>query len=158
MNIQKGLVLFISLVLLSCANKFSLENKVPFKIDDIYYEKWTAGIKGGGSGLYIYLTIESDATIEDNTIQLIGVYFREGYCVLKKNSNTFYQGFIKTNENSERVELDITNKNTTIDKPDNIEIPFDLKKDEAVISYYVGSKRKYYKVIIKQKNLETFPM
>ena len=116
----------------SCAsNNYKLEKNIPFNVKQAYFEKWTAGVKGGGSGLNIYFVLEKDNT---EVFQINGIYIRSSYSKLKLGQPNTYQGYIKTNENSEVISVDgnVSNKS----KDDKlIEIPFELKGNEAVVVF-----------------------
>lgn len=143
-----------TLLFSNCAsNKYKLEKNAPFNLKEAFYQKWTAGIKGGGSGLNISIHLEKD---DPKTFQIKGVHFMSNYSKLKLGKPNTYQGFIKTKENSEKTNIDGVVEKTN--KETSIEIPFELKKDEAVITYETEGKKKYFKILLKKKEPANYPM
>ena len=138
----------------SCAsNNYKLEKNIPFNVKQAYFEKWTAGVKGGGSGLNIYFVLEKDNT---EVFQINGIYIRSSYSKLKLGQPNTYQGYIKTNENSEVISVDgnVSNKS----KDDKlIEIPFELKGNEAVVVFTENGDKKYFKIILEEKQPKYYP-
>ena len=138
----------------SCAsNNYKLEKNIPFNVKQAYFEKWTAGVKGGGSGLNIYFVLEKDNT---EVFQINGIYIRSSYSKLKLGQPNTYQGYIKTNENSEVISVDgnVSNKS----KDDKlIEIPFELKGNEAVVVFTKNGDKKYFKIILEEKQPKYYP-
>ncbi len=68
-------IILISIVLTgftNCSSAQKLEKQVSFKIGEVYYQHWVAGIKGGGSGVNIFIPIDN----LDNNVKLDSVYFK----------------------------------------------------------------------------------
>ncbi|MFK5877987.1 MAG: hypothetical protein QM478_00675 [Flavobacteriaceae bacterium] len=157
-NITILLLLFNSC---SPKNKFNLEKSAFIKFEKAYYENWVSGLKGGGSGLNIYLVLESE--LKEN-IQLKGIFFRKEYSLLKFQKLNYYQGFIKTNENWD-LEENVFENNTLVENEEKVtekakttSFPFNLKLNEAIISYQEESKIKYFKIVLIKKETSNIPM
>ena len=148
--------------LISCSsqkNKYVLESKSKLNFSEAYYQEWTSGIKGGGSGTSIYL-IKKESSDE---ISIEGIYFNGKYSKLKYQGNNKYQGFIRNTKNIESwddLEINLLEKEPTVkeEKSTDKKIPFTLNKGEAVISYTKNKKQKYLKIIIEKKEMLEYPM
>ena len=140
-----------------CSSKKKLQENTPLAIGKVYFQKWIAGIEGGGAGLNIYIPTE------DNSIELDSVYFRKKAAKLEfKNQNgiiyigRFISGFNKKKDivMSNEPNAEFGNEMPKIP----LKIPFELKDNECVISYKEGKKTKYFKVSnIVEKDLIPYP-
>lgn len=124
----------------------------------VYYQSWIAGVKGGGSGINIFIPISNSTVVMDS------VYFRGQVSKLttKPEDSTLFIGRFNTVFNQKE---DIIMSSDSKEEYGNklprkaVEIPFILKDDEAVISYKEGNKVKYFKIgNIVEKNLKHYPM
>ena len=132
------LMFFLASIFLGCANTYKLEKKSELNFTESYYKNWSSGVKDGGSGFNIYLSL--DNSNNDKNIKIEGIYFKEKYTNLKPQGDNKFQGFIKDGVSNE------------------VEIPFKLKENEAVISYLVKEKLKYVKINLTKKSTMDFPM
>ena len=152
-NQRYFLGLFLLLFSIGCSNQFKLEKKAPLTFKNSYYQEWVAGVKGGGSGLNIFLLLEEKITNRDFIIE--GLYFKQKYCELKPQGNHKYQGFIKTNEN----QIPNASDNSLVFEESEVEkVPFDLEGDNAVVFYTENGKRKFFKIKLNKKQTQHFPM
>ncbi|WP_139059046.1 hypothetical protein [Polaribacter reichenbachii] len=138
--------------LFGCASgKMKLEDKPLVEINDAYFSKYSSGIKGGGAGFNIHISIIDE--LEQNE-KLSGIYFKEKFANLKINEPNVYTAFIRTKK-QEETNLDVINsskedKNALeISKDD---FPFELKSNEAVLVYQIKEKKKYFKILLKKRN------
>ena len=58
---RKEFVFFLILISVGCSNKINLEKNSRLVFEESYYQSWVAGVRGGGSGLNIYLTLENSS-------------------------------------------------------------------------------------------------
>ncbi|HET8803282.1 MAG TPA: hypothetical protein VFM72_01790 [Aequorivita sp.] len=136
------------------SSKISFEQTPPFKISEAYYQNWVAGVKEGGSGTNVHITfseMEADVVIQN-------IYFRNQKLEAKGNvyePNKFV-GYLK-NEAQRDVIMDsdpIKETQNTLPTP----FPFQLEENEAVIEYWFGGKKNYYKVSnLSQKEMIPYP-
>lgn len=135
----------------SLGNQYVIEKSPHLNLEETYYQKYTSGVKGGGSGYSIF--IFADAT---KNIVIEGVFFRKRYSKLKFHGAKKYQAFIKNNQNLEPNvnESETRKKEITAEE----KIPFDLNRDEAVISYFENNTKKFMKVILTKKDSNEVPM
>mgnify|MGYP006076227743 FL=1 len=116
---------------------------VPFVITAPYYNSWIAGIKGGGSGINVFLPVSDIQNIVVDSIHFRG----EKAIVVKKGS--LIVGRFKTADNQSRDFIMSSNpkdeyQNRLVYKADVS--PFVLANNECVISYRLLDKRIYYKI------------
>tara|TARA_R110002050_G_scaffold293182_1_gene449378 strand:+ start:50332 stop:50820 length:489 start_codon:yes stop_codon:yes gene_type:complete len=150
------LLFFIIVSFSQCASSQKLQKTVPIKFGDIYYQEWIAEIKGGGSGVNIFIPVISNT----NDIELDSVYFRGKQTKLASRNDTLFIGRFKTDINkkydiimsSDRLS-EYGNKLPELPK----KMPFDLKDTECVVSYKLANKVKYLKIeTISKKETKPF--
>ena len=156
-------VMLLSVLLNSgCVHTYKIEKKSVLEFEDAYYQRWTAGVKGGGSGINIYLNLKSRTTVEERKIELNGIYFKDSYAELIFYPPIKFQATIRTKENTKdsfaqlQVNPAEAKKKSKVEKPK--QIPFQLKEDEAVISYLENDSKKYVRIVLKKKEMDNFPM
>ncbi len=140
-----------------CSSSKNLQKNAPLELAQVYFQKWIAGVEGGGSGLNIFIPVT------DNSIVLDSVYFRgkAAKLELKQQDSMFYVGRFISDLNTKK---DIIMSNEPYAEYGNempktsIKIPFELKENECVISYKEGKETKYFKVDnIVEKDLIPYP-
>lgn len=142
-------LLSLTLILVSfsqCASTQKLQKKSPTIFGETYFQKWVAGVEGGGSGLNIFIEVKDDA------IQLDSVYFRGKGVDLKthpKNESLYVGSFVSQSQNIQDLTMSSDSKteygNKMPEKP--VKIPFELAFNECVVSYKAKGETKYYKLI-----------
>ena len=144
--IKSFIVSVLSILFFQCSSAQKLSKTASFEIQNPYFQHWIAGVKNGGSGINVFISISK---IENSTT-IDSLYFR-GHKVLletKPNNPNLFIGRILT----------VANQNENFSPKTEAEIPFDLKENEAVIIYTENDKEKYYKIEnIKEKHAEYFP-
>jgi hypothetical protein len=113
-----------------------------------------AGIKDGGSGTNIHITfseINSDVVIQN-------IYFRNHILEAKGNINEPKQfvGYLK-NETQRDIVMDadpMKEAQNTLSKA----FPFQLEENQAVIEYWFGGKKNYFKIEnLSKKEMIPYP-
>jgi hypothetical protein len=167
LSLTKKTFLYSVLVLtvftmVGCANKYQTEKQSVLDFSQSYYQRWTAGVKGGGSGINIFLTLKPDVNLEDKNIQVEGIYFKEFYTELQFYPPAKFQGAIKTKGNSkdsfELLQGGSANNESQEDTEKKVEILFQLENNEAVISYKEKGIQKYFKITLVKKDMMSQPM
>ncbi|MAO07424.1 MAG: hypothetical protein CL596_01790 [Alteromonas sp.] len=141
-----------NLLFFNCAGgkDFQLEKNPPSQIRQAYFQKWIAGVQGGGSGTNVHFVIE----LEEQEATLEALYFQNEKAALRENPNkkgSYTANFL--NESNRDVIMDESPVKESQNTPPE-KIPFDLLKNEAVISYTIKGQTAYYKV----ENLEEKPL
>lgn len=138
-----NLVLFVIATSISCTSIPKLQKEAPTEFETVYYQKWNAGTKEGGSGINVYIDIK------DSLVTLDSVYFRGQATKLQHNPNnsSLYVGRFKFQVN---------------DSIDNSKKPshwtFQLEDNECVISYFEKQKVLYFKISnIKEREVINYP-
>lgn len=142
-----------------CSTAQKLQQKAPTQFGEVYFQKWTAGVKGGGSGLNLFIPVM------DKSVEFDSAYFRGQVVKLEikeTNKGLLYIGRFKTELNQPKQDLIMSsdsNKEYGNQLPSKaIDIPFELKEDECVISYIKDGKTLYYKIInITEKESLNYP-
>ena len=151
-QIKNGLLLFFMLLSLGCSNQYKFKKNPNLVFEESYYESWVAGVKGGGSGLNIHLTLEKKLK---KNLEIEGIYFKQKYCKLNVQKENKYSGYILTSHNRD------SNSEEAIKVTDEKEItniPFTLEGNEAVLVYLENKKRSYLKLTLREKEMESLPM
>jgi hypothetical protein len=141
-----------------CSTAQKLQRTAPTQFGNVYCQTWVAGVKGGGSGLNVFIPVM------DMSIQLDSVYFRGKSVKLevkKTNEGLLYIGRFKTQLNqpkdiiiSRDANEEYKNQLPIIEE----KIPFELNDDECVVTYKQGDKTQYYKITnIEQKRAMHYP-
>ncbi|MEZ4792929.1 MAG: hypothetical protein R2783_05565 [Gelidibacter sp.] len=143
-----------------CSTAQKLQKKAPITIENVYCQKWTAGVKGGGSGINLFIPVSAEMP---QTIQLDSVYFRGKAAKLEKTKaqNILYVGRLETNFNSKQNIIMSSDPNEEYgNEPPKLEkkIPFDLNDSECVVSFKEGGETKYFKIEnITEKPSQNYP-
>ncbi|WP_299527725.1 hypothetical protein [uncultured Lutibacter sp.] len=155
-----GTILSAAIILLSfsfCSSTKDL-TKVnhPFKVTKATYNTWVGG-QPGVKGIKIVVTIDHQ------DIELDTVFFRSKKVPLKRDISTEFPIFVGVYSlpNTKKdyiLHEDPVNEygNTPINK--SLNIPFSLKKDEAIVSYLLDNKTYYYKIdeVVEIKSTEKY--
>ena len=139
-------MIFITVINFSnCASTQNLEKTIPLTFGEVYYQDWVAGVKGGGSGINIFIPI----TANPKEIMLDSVYFKGRKAKLEFRNNTVFIGRFKTAINQEQDIImssepyaEYGNKAPEFSR----KTPFKLDDDECVISYLDNGGVKYFKI------------
>jgi hypothetical protein len=131
-----------------CSSQKKLQEKAPVAVSKAYCQTWVAGARGGGSGINIFIPVES---VSEEGVELDSVYFRGRSAKLetKPQNNTLYIGrfLTKANERYDLVMSGDSKEEYGNKRPESTEkIPFELKENECVVSYKDGKKMKYFKI------------
>lgn len=114
-----------------------LQQKPTFKLNEVVFQEWYAGIKVGGTGFNIFLPNITN----DENIVFENIYFRNLEGKINKG-NGFYSAVLKNPSPYYTWEYP--------EKPKDY--PFDLTANECVVSYIENSERKYIKInTLKEK-------
>lgn len=128
-----------------CSTAQKLQKKAPFELGEVYAQEWVAGIKGGGSGINVFIPVS------DTSISLDSMFFRRQKVKLEFiNGNQMqYVGRFSTEFNepndiilSSDMKEESKNKVPKLKK----EMPFEINDDECIITYKKGDKTMYYKI------------
>jgi len=125
---------------------------------EVYYQSWVAGVKGGGSGINLFV---SKSVVENR--QLITAYFK-GKVVdfdhVEEGENMYIARFKgEANQvNDINMEAEGINEYGNKAPAEKKDFPFKLAFNEAVVSYLENNTLKYLKLInIHKKELLAYP-
>ena len=150
-------ILIFALTFAQCAS-MKLDANPPFKVESSSYSHITGGLPGNS---VLNLMIEFSAT---ETINFQKVYFQNrivNAVIEKKQGKNYIAARYKTSSNSDSKDMVLhadSKKefgNTAVAKE---KTPFELKDNEAIVSYKVGEKIYYYKIEnVKKENSVFMP-
>jgi len=149
-------IVFIFISFSHCSSAQKLQKKPSFNLGEVSFQKWIAGVQGGGSGYHMLIHVTSNK----NNVTFDSIYFR-GYKAKIEIGKIAYTAQIKTEINL-REDLIMSHEGpdefgnkTPLKDPD---FPFKLQLDECVISYIENHTTKYYKVEnLVEKPKEEYP-
>ncbi|HEY9222293.1 MAG TPA: hypothetical protein VIO43_12040 [Lutibacter sp.] len=144
--IGTGLVILLSFAFFGCgASKVKAQNEAPFKVLEASYTNSV-----GEQTDLIRTTIR--ITINNKDIQLDNVYFRNNSASLKRVDsieNSLFIGSFTTSKTPHDLILHADPKEEFGNKPPVTasKLPFEIKENEAVVSYFYKDKINYYKIL-----------
>ncbi|QDO93121.1 hypothetical protein FNB79_03725 [Formosa sediminum] len=143
-------VLFLcNLVLCSITNCASqkLEKKVPVSIKEVYKTHWNSGVKGGGSGVNIFIVLEDQLP---DQITLDSLYFNTFQLPLKQdNRNELLFVGRQVNATNKKY-IHPTSSKITVDAVTETitqKTKFELDENECIIQYTESGTVKYFKYV-----------
>ncbi|MFZ2282717.1 MAG: hypothetical protein WAV86_02485 [Lutibacter sp.] len=151
--IGTGFLILLSFAFFGCgASKVKEQNEAPFKVLEATYTNSV-----GGQTDLIRTTIR--ITIKNKDIQLDSVYFRNNSASLKRVyniENSLFIGSFITSKTPHDLILHADPKEEFGNKPPVTisKLPFEIKENEAVVSYFYKDKINFYK-ILEVKEIES---
>lgn len=148
--------LFILFGFITCKSVHTEVSNHPFAINGASYNYWTGG-RPGVSGIKVILNYTSDQKV---TFDKIYFQKKEGSLEITKTKGvTLLIGNISTSKlTGPDLILDIDPKEEMNNSVPSIKIPFELRENEAVITYTYKGISSHYKVIgITQTASEFYP-
>ena len=151
------LIPIIALVMMSFTQCSSaqLDKKVPVTITEAFYQDWVGG-RPGSKGTLVSIKLHNP----DTKMTFDSIYFNNKAVKLQsnliKNELTLKGNFmVITKPNDMIMHADSTKEFGNTAPKLAAKVPFELEKDEAVISYMINDKKRYFKVenIKKAKTL-----
>lgn len=154
MKILKILSVLTIICSLSQCGSTNFETSPPFEINSAAYFSWVGG-QPGISGMNVKISYTSD-----KNIQFDSIYFRKKIVKLEvnisKNQKMIIGHFNTSSPNREIVlQLDPM-KEMKNEIPEIKNFPFELNENEAIISYRVSDKIKYFKIKTVKKGKRIF--
>ena len=138
----------ITLIMFTQCASSQFDKKPPFTVDNAKHQKWIGG-KPGSNGTLV--NIELTETVSNN-ISFDSIYFNGEAVRVSVNSlngKTTISGRFSTNSYKDRpLIIDSDPKKEFGNKAPILpqKIPFELAKNECVISYTINNKKHYYKL------------
>lgn len=151
-KMMKKLIIFILILNISCSlnKKTSVEND--FEVETIYFQKWNAGVQGGGSGINFYVIFKNHL---DENFKLDQLKFESYEAKFEQVSDREFVAKIKTFENDILMDKNPEKEYGNI-KPKNTI----LNTNEALLIFFNKETEKYYaKRVqnIKEKPMLSYP-
>jgi hypothetical protein len=157
MMIYKIITLFFSLSFFSCGTcKEAIQStekiQLQEEIQEVYFQGWVAGVRGGGAGIGFYVNFKNP--LKDN-ITLEKVHFRTYEASFNKVNDTNYIANINTGQNQrDEILVETDEKVKKEVKASNI----NLKGNQAILFFKKDGKL-YSKTIedVKEKEMIAYP-
>ena len=142
-NLKFISVLAIIFTLSQCGS-INFEINPPFEINSAAYFSWVGG-QPGISGMNVKISYTSD-----KNIQFDSIYFRKRRAKLEVNivkNQKMITGHFSTSSQKREFVMELNPmKEMKNEIPDIISFPFKLNESEAIISYKIKDKIKYFKI------------
>ncbi|TVZ56331.1 hypothetical protein OD91_1616 [Lutibacter sp. Hel_I_33_5] len=135
-------LLILTLTFSQCATT-KFDSNPPFKASSGSFNSWVGGVPGA-SGIKVELALNADDKTDFKEI-----FFRNKIGTLQtstSNGKTILVGHISTAKRNNDLTLDSNSVKELKNQAPETKFPFELKDNEAVISYMVGDKIKYLKI------------
>ncbi|QLE01171.1 hypothetical protein HX109_06185 [Galbibacter sp. BG1] len=142
-------ILFGTVVILGfsqCGASQNISENAPFELGEVKSEPWTAGDnkQANGENVYVPVTAENGATLDS-------LYYKDQAVKLeriKKDDYLVYIGRLPFFKESQDIIMHADPKKEFGNKPPQLKPknPFELKENEAVVSYSIDGKINYYKI------------
>lgn len=151
----KNTMLLLSLIaLINCKSLESrvVESQKPIQIINPYFKPWVSGVRGGGSGITVFLPVQNLNGITPDSIHFRGQRVKAFY-----ENNTIIGRFQTPHNQPQEVIL----SNESMAEVKNQLLPkyqpsqFDLKLNDCVLSYIKQNKRGYYKIENLKQHIST---
>lgn len=159
MKAYKFVSILIIFIFTNCSTAQKLQKTAPIILGEVYSQSWVAGVKGGGSGINLFIPVLGELP---QNMQFDSVYFRgrASKLELATTNPVLYVGrFTEKFKQNQDIIMSIDPMEEYGNQlPTQQKIPFDLKETECVVSYKESKDTKYFKIdnIIEKKS-EHYP-
>ena len=134
-------LIFVLLSASKCSEERKLTKNLPSQIEQVYYQKWVGGVEGAGTGTNVFVVVNDENFVLDSLY-----YKNEQQKLIKGNNLTWSANF------RDKPLKDITMSGNSKDEYGNQlpsvtkQIPFELEKNECIVSYFKKNERIYVKI------------
>lgn len=154
-NILNFLILCIGLT--SCSSQKKLQTEVPFEIGTASVQEWLGGKEESGTGYLVSVPVF--AITKDVNFQEMYYQGQIAQVTTETNSDgiTVKANFVHASHKPDLImhadpKKEVGNQPPSLQEDPNMEFPFELEPQEAVLSYIVKNRIKYVKISgIKEK-------
>ncbi|WP_338376080.1 hypothetical protein [uncultured Flavobacterium sp.] len=146
---MKILVVLILFSLVSCSSSKEISPNLTDNIESVYYQKWIAGVQGGGSGINFHVNL--NLPLKDN-VKLEKVQFDTYEVAFEKISETEYVAKINSHQND--LILDENPKKEYGNQAPKVS----LKSNEANLIFSINGKEVIKNIQkVKEKPMIAYP-
>ncbi len=146
---MKILLALITITIVSCSSSKEVSPNLSDNIESVYYQKWIAGVQGGGSGINFHVNLNSP--LEEN-VKLEKVQFDTYEVAFEKISETEYIAKINTHQND--LILDENPKKEYGNEAPKV----NLKPNEANLIFSINGKEVIHNLQnVKEKPMISYP-
>ena len=145
------IIVSLSMGLFGCTSQKKLMAKAPFTVSKAVCQTWVGGREESGHGTEVKLSLEG---LDQSKVRLQQLYFRGRVGDL--SVLTSKEGIMATcsfQESRKDISMhsdpmkEVGNQPPRIKSKEELEFPFELGMNEAVISYTEGDNIKYFKIL-----------
>ena len=135
-------------------DKYVLDPNPPFQFADVYFQKWVAGIPGGGSGTNVHFTLTDFS--RDVVIDMVYFQGQATKAQISPQTRNQFVGYFKNDEGRDIImDADPVKESANTPRPP---FPFELNDNEAVLSFLDGNFVKYTKIEnIREEEMLAYP-
>ena len=156
------LVLVLMMGLSGCSSQKKLETQTPFVLGGASYQEWMGGREASGTGSEVRIVL---SRMNEEEVSFQNIYFRGKVAkVSVETEDTGMVAIAKFSGQKPDIVMHADPKKEVGNQPPDLntqaatEFPFELRKDEAVLSYLEDDKLKYTKITgVKQKPARIYP-
>ena len=149
---MKILVLLSLFGFFSCSSSKEIPEEISENIENIYFQRWVAGIQGGGSGINFHIVFKKPL---DDNFELEKVSFQTYEGVFEKISETEYVAKFNTQQNDLTLDVNPEKEYGNKAPVENI-----LEPNEALLYFLIKSRGKYLvrsAKNVKEKSMIAYP-
>ncbi|PCJ97679.1 MAG: hypothetical protein COA50_04365 [Flavobacteriaceae bacterium] len=152
----------IAMIFSGCVSQKKLQTETPFVLGAVTGQKWIGGMEQSGTGYELAIPV-SNMSIQK--VDLLEVYFRGKVTrvIIEENENVIMAVAKYYSAKPDIImhadpKQEVGNQPPTLDKKGAKAFPFDLKTNEAILSYLEKDKLKYVKITqVKEKAPKIYP-
>jgi hypothetical protein len=140
----QGAYLFLCVFFVQCSTTQNIDLNPPVDIVEVYAQSWVAGVRGGGSGTNVFLTVSEEMALD--SIYFLGK--RAKLSLIDSQSNRYVARFSSNENSSKDLIMHSDPKKEYGNTLDNLprQFPFQLAPNEAVVSYQKRNKTRYFTI------------
>lgn len=156
---MKTILLLFATVLFSqnCSKQVgnhNLQKTFPVPIQEVYFQNWVAGVRGGGAGTNFYIEFKDKLPTDINLHQ---VYFRNYKNEVNQETEKLYS-VLFLSEANKKDETIPSDENQQKSEAKVIKPPFPINDNEAVLEYSYKGNRQWYKLTdVKEHEMVAYP-
>lgn len=138
-----GIITIIASLFHCASTKF--DSNPPFKVNNATYNKYVGGVQGV-SGMWVRVNYEADTTIAFDSLFFQGKKTKIELQTIQ--NKTYASGHFNTSTVNSKADLMLhsNGKKEYGNKAPEKKFPFELKENEAVISYLENGETKFFKI------------
>lgn len=141
MKAMKILFILATVFSFTKCKSIKVEDNAPFTIEKATYYTWAGG-QAGVRGMNVTIQLKEASSVQFDTL-----YFKNKMAKVEVKNTTIVANYSMSKKLPTDIILDIDpKKEIKNEAPKTKKFPFQLEKNQAVLSYQIEGKTKYYKI------------